>query len=349
MGRTSAEHECPRPFISVIVPVRNEAQFLGTTLKQLLGQKYSPSCYEVLVADGESSDGTTEIVRAFAETHANLRLVRNKRVWSSAGRNEALSVARGEIIVIVDGHCEIGSEHYLEELADAFERSGADCIGRPQPLDVASASPLQEAIALARSSVLGHHPDSFIYSAEERFVSPHSVAVAYRRSVFERIGLFDESFDACEDVEFNHRLASAGLRCFFTPRVAVQYYPRATLKALFCQMARYGRGRVRLLRKYPETFGVLGFTPALFVLGITVGGVLALISSPVQVLYFSAVGLYAAIIAATTLLLGIRRNRLSLLRWVPLVFVTIHAGAGVGILAEFLGIRAARRMSPVDK
>ena len=108
------------------------------------------------------------------------------------------------------------------------------------------ASALQKAIAAARASWLGHHPDSFVYSSQEQFVPAKSVAVAYRRSVFDMVGLFDESFDTCEDVELNHRIDRAGLRCYFTPKIAIRYSPRLSLRALFLQMARYGRGRVRI-------------------------------------------------------------------------------------------------------
>src|SRR5207253_399201 len=100
-------------------------------------------------------------------------------------------------------HCELDNPHYLAELADAFTARGADCVGRPQPLEVAGAGRLQRAIAAARASRLGHHPDSHIWSDRAGFVPPQSVAVAYRREVFEVVGLFDERFDACEDVEFN--------------------------------------------------------------------------------------------------------------------------------------------------
>ena len=66
-----------------------------------------------------------------------------------------------------------------------------------------------------------------------KFVPPQSTAVAYRRGVFHRIGMFDEAFDACEDVEFNHRVFAAGLTCYFAPAVKVAYHPRGTLPALF--------------------------------------------------------------------------------------------------------------------
>src|SRR5262249_36769813 len=153
-------------------------------------------------------------------------------------------------------------------IAEAFLVSRADCLGRPQPLDVTGANCMQRAIAAARSSRLGHHPASHIYSNREGFVPPQSVAIAYCRDVFDMVGLFDERFDACEDVEFNHRGARAGLACWFTPRVRVRYYPRASLPGLFRQMVRYGRGRVRLLRKHPDTFSLPGFVPAAFLAGV---------------------------------------------------------------------------------
>jgi len=324
------------PLISVIVPVRNEASFIGNTLQQLLHQDYDPERYEVLVADGRSTDDTAAIVRLMQTDHPNLRLLPNPRRWSSAGRNEALRAARGDIVVVVDGHCALDDRGYLRNLADAFARSGADCVGRPQPLDVAEATTVQRAIALARSSRLGHHPDSYIYSSEEKFVQPQSVAVAYRRAVFDTVGTFDETFDACEDVEFNHRIASAGLSCFFTPRVAVSYYPRASLGALFRQMVRYGRGRVRLLRKHPQTFTPLGFIPAAFILGLIAGAMLTPFSSFLAAAYGSVVALYVLTVGLTSTALASRERDLRLLPWLPLVFFTIHAGAGCGILQEWL-------------
>ena len=259
------------PFISVVVPVRNEARFIGGTIDQLVGQDYPAERFEVLVVDGRSTDSTREIVAAMAAARTNVRLLDNPGRLSSAARNIGLGEARGEVIVVVDGHCELDGPGYLRDVADAFERSGADCLGRPQPLDVTGASPLQQAVAAARSSWLGHHPDSFIYSAAEQFVPAKSVAVAYRRHVFDRVGPFDESFDACEDVELNHRIDRAGLSCFFTPKIRIRYFPRSSLRGLFHQLARYGRGRVRLIRKHPETFSAGGFIPAAWLAGLMHG------------------------------------------------------------------------------
>jgi succinoglycan biosynthesis protein ExoA len=336
-----------RPFISVIVPARNEAPYIRQTLEQLLDQEYDPDRFEVLVADGQSTDATAAIVRRLADEYPNLRLLHNPRRWSSAGRNLGIRVARGEIVVIVDGHCDLANRRYLHDLAEAFARSGADCVGRPQPLDVAGASPVQRAIAAARTSRLGHHPDSFIYSAAEQFVRPQSVAIAYRRAVFDTVGLFDETFDACEDVEFNHRLDRAGLSCFFTPRVRAHYYPRSSLAALFRQMVRYGRGRVRLLRKHPETFSLAGFIPALFLLGVVAGPVAALLSPWLALVYVAVLAVYGLAVGLASAALTWRARDLRLFPWLPAVFVAIHTGSGFGMLQE-AALGLARRPAPAE-
>lgn len=325
-----------RPFLSVIVPVRNEAAFLADTLQQLLEQRYHAARFEVIVADGRSTDDTRAIVAALQTRYAHLRLIDNPRLWSSAGRNAAVRAARGEILLLVDGHCQLNNPYYLQNIADAFAESGADCLGRPQPLDVTSATLVQRAIAVARASRLGHHPASHIYSGRAGFVPPQSVAIAYRRGVFDTVGLFDERFDACEDVEFNHRVAQAGLTCWFTPRVRVHYHPRASLFGLFRQMVRYGRGRMRLLRKHPQTFSVSGFLPALFLAGVAVGPLLACWSSLLALLYGGALGVYAATLLLFSLALCVGERNVRLLPLVPLVFLTIHAGAGAGVWRELL-------------
>ena len=325
------------PFITVIVPVYNEERFLPPLLEQILNQDYPLERFEVLVADGRSTDATCEIVRAAAVEYPNLRLLDNPKRLSSAGRNVALRAARGELIVLIDGHCELDHPHYLADLADAFARSGADCVGRPQPLETTTSTLRQQAIAAARASRLGHNPSSYIYeTGTEGMVPPQSVAVAYRRSVFARVGLFDESFDACEDVEFNYRVDRLGLRCFFTPRVRVRYQARLTFGGLFRQMMRYGRGRIRLLRKHPETFSPACLLPGALVLGVVLGPLAACLSPWLALLYGGTLGLYGLVLLLASLVLAGKARRPALFPWLPLSWLVIHFGAGAGILLEAL-------------
>ena len=295
-----------------------------------------------------STDATRAIAGPLAAIHPQVRVLDNPRRLSSAARNIGVGAARGELIVVVDGHCELDGRDHLRNVADAFRRSEADCLGRPQPLDVTGALKLQRAVAAARSSWLGHHPDSFIYSERERFVPAHSVAIAYRREVFDRVGGFDERFDACEDVELNHRIDRAGLRCFLTPTVRVRYFPRSSLAGLFRQMARYGRGRVRLLRKHPETFSLSSFIPAAWLAGLLAGPLLSMAWPVLWWIYGGGIAIYLAVVLATSVAISARRREPGLLGWLPLVFSTVHAGAGWGVLAELARGAVSKRPGSAD-
>lgn len=320
--------------VTAVIPIRNEAAFIARTLDQVLDQDLTGVELEVIVVDGESTDGTQEIVQRFVDRDRRIQLLNNPQRLSSAARNLAIGIATGDYIVVIDGHCEIPSRRYFIDLVDAFESSGADCLGRPQPLDVTDATPLQRAIALARSSRLGHHPESFIYSDQPQFVPAKSVAVAYRRQVFETVGLFDPSFDAHEDGEFNYRCDQAGLRCYFAPSLAVRYFPRTNLAGLFRQMFRYGRGRVRYSRKHPGTWGLGSLIPALFVTFFAVGFVLSLAVSKVWMVYCAALGCYAFALLVSAFRNASKSRCPTMVFLIPMVLFTVHVGAGVGVLAE---------------
>jgi hypothetical protein len=140
------------------------------------------------------------------------------------------------------------------------------------------------------------------------------------------------------------------MRCFFTPRARVCYRPRATLAGLFRQMVRYGRGRVRLLRKHPETFSPACFVPAALVLGVLAAPALAWLSPWLAGVCAGAVGLYALAVALTSLSLAVRARDLRLLPWLPLAFLAIHFGAGAGLLAEALtGRRVSAAVIPLPR
>src|SRR6187402_1837014 len=132
--------------VSVVVPVRNEAKAIEPALRTLLTQDFPAEKFEVIVADGGSEDATVPIVRRLQAEFANLKLVYNPGRLSSAGRNTAIRHATKDVAVIVDGHCHIPDRNYLKNLAAAFDASGADSLGRPQPLDIPNPTPFQLAV-----------------------------------------------------------------------------------------------------------------------------------------------------------------------------------------------------------
>lgn len=331
------------PFITVVMPVRNEVRFIADTLEQLREQDYPNDCFEILVADGMSDDGTREIVARIAEEDDRVRLLDNPKRRSSAGRNVGFRAGRGDLFVVVDGHCHIPDRCFLRNVADCFAKSGADCLGRPQPLDPPGLTPFQQSVALARASRLGHGGDSLIYGDYEGFASPVSNGAAYRREVFERIGYVDEGFDACEDVEFNYRVEQAGLKAYTSPKLTVRYYPRENLTALIGQMRRYGRGRTRLYCKYPALLSLSAQVPACFAGGAAAFVALLILNlifglSKFLTFIFSALGLallaYATLVGLATVRIC-REHGWSHAWRLPLVFLAVHGGLGLGMWEEF--------------
>ena len=120
----------------------------------------------------------------------------------------------------------------------------------------------------------------------------------------------------------------------------MRYVPRGDLRSLYRQLIRYGRGRVRLMRKHPGTFSLGTFLPAAFVLGLIAGLPLSFVSIWLAAIYAGTLLLYAAIIATSSLSIAFRHRRPSWLLWLPLVFATIHIGSGAGLLRELLVIRS---------
>jgi succinoglycan biosynthesis protein ExoA len=318
------------------MPIRNEEKHIAQTLRQVLDQRRDGLDVEIIVVDGRSTDRTREIVQSICERHPEVVLHDNPKRLSSAARNIAINHSTGKYVVVIDGHCEIPTRTYFVDLVKAFESGGSDCLGRPQPLDVSNASPLQRAVAVARASRLGHHPDSYVYSQGRSVVPALSVATAYRRSVFDKVGLFDERFDACEDCELNHRVDQAGLVCALDLRLAVKYQPRNSLSGLFRQLARYGRGRVRLVRKHPEIFSWKTFLPAALVAGLFAGPLVCFFFPLLWPLFLTVVVAYLVVVLAVSVTEAWRHRQPKLLFWLPLVFFTIHFGAGAGVLMESL-------------
>jgi cellulose synthase/poly-beta-1,6-N-acetylglucosamine synthase-like glycosyltransferase len=328
------------------MPVRNEARFIQETICQLLSQDYPSDRYEILVADGFSDDSTREIIEKIARQHPQVQLLDNPARRSSAGRNVGFKSGRGDIFLVVDGHCYIPDNQLLNNTVACLEKSGAACLGRPQPLDPPGLTEFQKAVALARASKLGHGGDSLIFGQYEGFASPVSNGATYRREVFEKVGYVDESFDACEDVEFNFRVEQAGLTCYTSPGLTVRYYPRENLRGLMRQMLRYGSGRRKFTKKHPTALTLNQLIPAGFVIGLIlfaasglwtlvfgsffpVSSLLSQVFSFLSLVYI----LYLLIMLAESIRIA-AKNGWHYFRWLPCIIFTVHFGLGWGFVRQ---------------
>jgi succinoglycan biosynthesis protein ExoA len=326
------------PFISVVLPVRNERAMLPRLIDELLEQNYPADRFEILVVDGRSTDGTADLVRRryCAGKRVKIRVLDNPKMRSSAGRNIGIRAANADAIVFIDGHCSLPSRNLLEDTAAILQQTGAGCLCRPQPLLAHADTKTGEVIAQACASWLGHDRNSLIDDQVTGFVDPATTGSVYLREVFKRVGFYDESFDGCEDIEFNTRVSKAGIRAYTDPRLAVYYQPRRNVRGLFGQMVRHGRGRLRLARKHPETFSKSQLIP-LAVLLMVVLTPLAWAFLPRAAARIATIplALCAAAVALASLQLGLRYGFAALWR-APRIFAGMYCGLGAGWLLESL-------------
>ena len=151
--------------------------------------------------------------------------------------------------------------------------------------------------------------------------------------MFSRFGRYDEEFDACEDVEFNHRLADAGIRGYISPYLAVNYRPRDSFGGLFRQMIRYGRGRLRLVCKHPRALTVGQFVPVAFVVLSLLLGWAAVWTWWGKWALLVLGGTYIGAIICFSMAIAVSQGW-RYLKQLPLIFPTIHVGLALGTLME---------------
>jgi glycosyltransferase involved in cell wall biosynthesis/GT2 family glycosyltransferase len=339
----ASEPESVQPFLSIVIPIRNEQAHIGDVLTALVAQEYPANRFEILVADGHSTDRTVEVVREFSKkTAVDVRCLENPAQLSSAGRNVGARQARGEFVFFIDGHCEIPSHTMLRDAVHLFDKYNADCLCRPQPLTSAGNTLFQDVLAHARATPLGHGRDSTIFSVDQEGpVNPMSAGALYRRSVFDRIGYYDESFDACEDVEFNYRVWKAGLTSIISPKITVLYRPRLGLRPLARQLMRYGRGRCRLVCKHDDAMTIGQIVPAALLAWLVVGGVSSIFWRPVAWLYAISLAPWVLAILFFSARLAWRYGWRHLFL-APPIYATIHLSLGAGLLSEWSKGKKAR-------
>jgi succinoglycan biosynthesis protein ExoA len=316
------------PLVSVLVPMRNEERYIEGCLGSLAQQDYPQERFEVLVLDGASSDRSRELVQGFAERgDLNLRLLDNPGRTTARGLNIGIAQARGDIVVRVDAHCAVAPS-FLSQSVAALEETGADGVGGP--IESVGRGPLGEAIALAMSSPFGVGNAHFRYSQEPRYTDTAAFA-AYRRELFDRIGLYAEDIDFGEDDEFNYRLADAEGRILLTPKIRSTYYTRSSLPELFRQYLGYGRAKVEVLRRHPRQARIRQFVPAAFVGTLAGLGILSPLAPLFRRGLALVVGAYIIASLAASLRLASRHGwRYAFL--LPLAFADLHIAYGLGFL-----------------
>ena len=320
------------PFVSIILPIRNEASFIARSLGSVLAQDYPSDRYEIIVADGLSTDSTRQIVESFQLRCPNLRLIDNEGRIVPTGLNAAIAQARGEIIVRVDGHCEIDPD-YVSNCVEHLRTNNVDGVGGP--LDTIGETFIARAIATAMSSTFGVGNSAFRTVNDKTMLTDTVAFPAYTRAAVERAGLFDEELVRNQDDEYNYRLRKIGARILLASNVRSKYYSRSSLRALWRQYFQYGYWKVRVMQKHPRQMSPRQFVPFLFVVSLLVSLTLFPFFNLGKWLLLVVVGSYAVANSIASILIA-RRKGWRLLLCLPATFAILHLAFGLGFLAGLI-------------
>jgi succinoglycan biosynthesis protein ExoA len=250
------------PSVSIVIPVRNEADTIEATLNSCVQQTYDGSL-EVIVADAMSVDGTRDMVEHFGIEHA-VRLVDNPDRTTPAGLNRAIEASGADVIVRCDAHSVL-PDGYVTDAVRTFARTGAGNVGGIQR--AVGTTPLQRGIAAAMTNPLGVGDAKFHRGGASGAVDTVYLGV-YPRKVLEEVGGFDESLLRNQDYELNVRIRHAGYTVWFDPQLVVDYQPRASLSALWRQYNDYGQGKRRVIMKHPSSIKPRQAAPPILVIGL---------------------------------------------------------------------------------
>ncbi|MGH2587437.1 MAG: glycosyltransferase family 2 protein [Dehalococcoidia bacterium] len=334
MNQAKPDLQTP-PLVSVVIAARNEAAAIEGCLEALACQTHPADRIEVLLADGASTDGTVRLALAYAEARGvALRVLQNERRDTPSGFNLGIEAARGEVIVILGVRARVGQDFVRASVA-ALRESGADAVGGVVRTTPGGDGAMAEAIALAQRSPFGVGDAGYRYAGSSRWVDTINYG-AYRRAVFERVGLFDESMQWVEDDELNYRLREAGGRLWLDPAIEVEYRARASLGALWQQRFRWGLNKLRVARKHPGQMRPRHAAPAAFMLALAGSGLLSLIGGRWRWPLAALAGAYTGTSLAATLRLGARNGWPRGTALLPVAFATMHLGYGSGTLLGFL-------------
>jgi len=328
------------PFVTIAMPCRDEEAYIERCVRSVLAQDYPADRMEVLVADGMSMDATREILARLAAEDARVRLVDNHARIQAAGLNECIRRARGEIVVRMDVHADYPSD-FVRQCVAVLERTGADNVGgaaRPK-----ARSFFQRCVAAALRSPLGMGGSRYRKEDEEGWVESVWPG-AFRRSVFERVGLFDPRAVTNEDAELNQRLVDAGGRVYMSRDIVSHYYPRESARALAKQYFKYGQGRARTLLKHRRFLSWRPALPFLWLLGETALAA----TSPWQPLFSWSLAAYALATGAEAVRVGRREGALA----VPVVwavFPILHVSHGAGFATGLVRYALMPDWAPAEK
>lgn len=333
--------------VSLCVIALNEQENIGDLFANIESQTYDHAMTEIVLVDSGSTDNTKQMMFEFQQQHDDffgIQVVDNPKRIQASGWNVAIKHAQGELIIRVDAHAVIPDD-FVAENVRCIE-SGEDVCGGRRVNIIKGNSKTKRILLMAENSMFGSGIATYRSSDKKQYV--RTVAHAcYKREVFEKAGLFNESLLRSEDNEMHYRIRQNGYQICMSDKIHSEYQTRQSLKGMLKQ--KWGNGLwigITSVKLNPSIFSVYHFVPLLFALGIIATTVLALIgiAFPVQALYFAIPsiamwGLYVLLLSAISAISAWKEKLPIAMFVMPIIVFLLHLSYGVGtLIGIFKGI-----------
>jgi len=250
------------PFISVILPVRNEEKYIRACVTSIFEQDYPADKMEVIFVDGCSSDRTVEILHQMQKTYPQIVVLDNPNRTVPYAMNIGIAYSKAPVIVRLDAHAEYPADYVrlsVETLLSVeCDNAGGCCETRGRGF-------MGDAIAQMLSTPLGVGNSTFRLAPESGYVDTVPFG-CWKRELFDRIGGFDERMTRNQDNELNHRIRKNGGKVYLNCDIRVIYYCRDTIKGIMKMGFQNGKWNVITMTLVPGSMGVRHFVPMVFVL-----------------------------------------------------------------------------------
>jgi glycosyltransferase involved in cell wall biosynthesis len=246
--------------VSIVIPALNEENYISQLVESLMLSENIIA--EIFICDAGSTDNTIEIILELEKKYSKVKYFNNKNKYVSYAFNGAYKIATGKYIALLGSHAFYPAS-YIDKGLVYLESGEADVIGGP--LNQQGKGENGKAIALAMSSKFGVGDTEFRTSKEKQYVDSVAFAI-YRKSIFEEVGLLNESLNRNQDDELHYRIKANGYKILMVPEMECTYYVRDSFKNLFKQYFGYGLYKPLVFKLVKEGLRIRHLIPAFFVL-----------------------------------------------------------------------------------
>lgn len=315
--------------ISIIIPMRNEKNYISACIESILDSDYNQEYMEIIIIDSMSSDNSKMIVDEYVLKYKNIQYYQNPNVYTPFAFNMGIVNSSGEYIFIVSAHCKYDKDYFTVLVKYALELN-ADAVGAVSKTAVLNKTLKANSI----KSVLSHKfgvGNSYFRIGVDELTEVDAISGCYHQNVFKKYGLYNEKLIRNQDIELNKRIKNAGGRLYLIPYTSYTYFVRENFTLL--SKNNYSNGLWNILTAYyTKTLNSLSlrhFIPLLFVLSLILPLVLSIVIP--KFIYVALISLSSYLLLVIIMSFKLRDTSNSFIYLVS-SFLTLHLSYGMGSL-----------------